>query len=166
MTQEELKEVLHYDPETGVFKWKVRSAYHVHVGDKAGSLNKKVNRTYIRIKGKLYVAARLAFLYTEGYFPAFVDHKDRNRTDDRKENLRAASRAENNRNMTMPSHNTSGYKGVSFNKRRNKFEAYVTFGNKKKYLGAYAVKEDAARVYDKAATELFGEFAALNFKTP
>jgi hypothetical protein len=85
-----------------------------------------------------------------------VDHINNNKMDNRKENLRITDSFGNNRNRSISSRNTSGYKGVSF--KNNAFEAYINFT----YLGRYKTAEEAALVYNKAAKKRFGVFAKLN----
>lgn len=92
-----------------------------------------------------------------------VDHADRNVLNNKKENLRNCSNAENLRNKGLQSNNTSGFKGVYWNKNRNKFQAQIKFNGKNFYLGLYNTLQEGAEVYDRAATELHGDFAKLNF---
>lgn len=96
----------------------------------------------------------------------YADHINGDRGDNRKDNLRIASIQDNNHNMTIPSHNSSGYKGVSFYPPREKYRAYIKMGGKRKHLGYFWNPEDAARAYDEAARRLFGEFACVNFPLP
>jgi hypothetical protein len=91
-----------------------------------------------------------------------VDHKNRNGLDNRRENLRLASRLQNVRNRSIPGNNGSGYKGVSWDKRIEKWYAYITFNYKMKALGRFADIKDAARAYNRAALEYHGEFAYQN----
>jgi len=94
----------------------------------------------------------------------FTDHINGDTLDNRKENLRVVNSNQNNRNSKIPSHNTSGYKGVSEDKRnlKNRWQAYITIDNKKKHLGYFYSKEDAAKRYNEVAREVFGEYARLN----
>ena len=92
-----------------------------------------------------------------------VDHRDRNIFNNTQENLRPCDRSQNGANRTKLSSNTSGYKGVYFNKIRQKWQASIMINKKQITLGRFNNKEMAAKVYDKAAKELFGEFACLNF---
>lgn len=93
-----------------------------------------------------------------------VDHINGNGLDNRKENLRFCTIAENNRNRGLVRTNTTGFQGVHFDKVRGKFVASIRQNNKTKYLGTFDCPFKAARAYDAAAKELHGEFANLNFK--
>jgi hypothetical protein len=92
-----------------------------------------------------------------------VDHRDGNRLDNRKANLRLATVGENGRNRPAPRSSSSGYKGVSWRANGNRWEAYIQHEGKQRSIGRFANVEDAARAYDDKARELFGEFAWLNF---
>lgn len=92
-----------------------------------------------------------------------VDHINGVRHDNRKENLRCCTRAQNCHNRTKYSRSTSGFKGVTWYKRRNKWGAQIRINGKLKYLGLYDNAADAARAYDGAARELHGAFANINF---
>lgn len=92
-----------------------------------------------------------------------TDHINRDKCDNRRGNLRLATRKENQRNIARHRNNTSGYKGVSLYKDKNKWGAFISVKNKTRYLGLYATPEAAARAYDAAARELHGEFAYQNF---
>lgn len=92
-----------------------------------------------------------------------VDHINGNRLDNRKNNLRIASRKENGRNQLVQKRiKSSKYKGVSFYKPTKKWRASIKFNQKSFNLGYFLSEKEAALVYNKKATELFGEFAKLN----
>lgn len=91
------------------------------------------------------------------------DHINRNPCDNRKENLRFCSHAENCRNQKKRQGTSSYFKGVSWFKDRKKWGSYISIDGKRKYLGFYINERDAAHVYDKAAKIYFKEFAHLNF---
>jgi hypothetical protein len=91
-----------------------------------------------------------------------IDHKNHNGLDCRKCNLRIASNAQNQWNQRLRKDNTTGYKGVTYNKKNCYYSARIKINNKLLYLGSYSDKNDAAIAYNKKATELFGEFAFLN----
>lgn len=92
-----------------------------------------------------------------------VDHINLNKLDNRKINLRLCSRQENMFNRSPLITNTTGYKGVCLQKRTGKFQAQIQINKRSKYLGSFSSANDAASAYDKAAKEIFGEFAWLNF---
>lgn len=96
-----------------------------------------------------------------------VDHINGDKLDNRRSNLRDATRTQNNCNRRLSNRNTSGYKGVSCRPdRKNKpFVANIQVNHRPKFLGAFATAEDAARAYDDAARELHGQYAVTNFVT-
>lgn len=98
-------------------------------------------------------------LQTEEY----AEHKNRNTLDNRRCNLRVASSSQNQANRPVTKCSTSGYKGVSWNKEMGKWQAQIGKDRRLRYLGRFSDKIEAAKAYDKAAKELFGEFAWLNF---
>jgi hypothetical protein len=91
-----------------------------------------------------------------------VDHIDGNKLNNTRENLRIATRLDNCRNVNKKRTNTSGYKGVSFDKRRGKWRARIKVNYKEVWLGYFDNKHDAARMYNFWAKDLFGEYARLN----
>lgn len=92
-----------------------------------------------------------------------VDHIDHVRLNNRRKNLRHATRPQNRWNACMRSNNTSGFRGVTWHARRRKWRAEIRVGQQRRSLGLFANAEDAARAYDAAAHELHGEFASVNF---
>ena len=150
ITQEILKERLHYDKDTGVFTWLDNELNHGKVrGKKAGNVN---NMGYevlgITIDNKHYkfLQHRLAWLYEYGEFPNDgLDHINHVKTDNRITNLRIATQKENCRNRSMHSTNSTGHTGVTFDKFTGKFMAHVTVDYKFKNLGRFKNIEDAAK---------------------
>jgi predicted RNA methylase len=92
-----------------------------------------------------------------------VDHIDRDKLNNQQSNLRVCTRSQNVQNSNLRSTNTSGYRGVFFENNTDKWVARITKDYRKRFLGRFDTAVDAARAYDKAACELFGEHAALNF---
>ena len=103
---------------------------------------------------------RLVMNATEDYL---VDHINRNPLDNRKSNLRMCTQAENSRNVGVSQANSTGFKGVYFEKLNNKYRARIKYNGKRISLGCYMNPVDAAIAYDKKAIELFGDFAYTNF---
>ena len=150
LTQELLKELLHYDPETGIFTWRDRSLNHCAsrramrtfnsrwAGTEAGT---KKNDGYLRIRflGQLTYLHRLGVLYMTGTFPALqVDHINGVRDDNRWANLRLVNNSENHRNMKMPTSNKSGVVGVFWGPHVRKWRAQIRVEYKPHRLGDYS----------------------------
>lgn len=91
-----------------------------------------------------------------------VDHINHDTLDNRRENLRIASNAENGRNRRAHRDGTSGFKGVTFHKLRGKWMAAIKHAGKSLYLGLFLTREEAAIAYNEAALKYYGEFALLN----
>lgn len=92
-----------------------------------------------------------------------IDHINGNRLDNRRSNLRVTDRTGNRRNTSVQNNNKAGYKGVGPKKHGQPWRARITVDGKSLYLGAFDTPEEAARAYDAAALEHFGEYAWLNF---
>ena len=150
LTQELLKERLHYDKDTGIFTWLDIKANGSRRGKVAGNTNKVTGYSIIgfTISEKPYQfrAHRLAWLYEYGEFPSTqLDHINHVRTDNRITNLRMVTPLENTRNSSRMSNNTTGYTGVCFEKSRNRYRAYVYLNKKFNHLGYFKNIEDAAK---------------------
>jgi hypothetical protein len=92
-----------------------------------------------------------------------IDHKDRNGLNNQRSNLRRATQSQNQMNAGLRSTNTSGYKGVYFNKNKQAWAASIKYDGQKSHLGYFDTAIKAAQAYDRAAMRLHGEFAVLNF---
>lgn len=161
LTQQSLKEVFYYCPCSGLFKWK-RKRKGVRQGAVAGTIGKDGYRI-IMFNGANYYAHRLAWFYVYGTWPENdLDHSDAVRSNECFFNFRPATRGQNMQNGTLRSNNTSGYKGVAFHYGTMKWRAYIKRNGMQIALGLFFTKEDAALAYNKAAKELFGEFARVN----
>ena len=153
-----VRELLHYDPETGVFRWRQsgsgrRASLIAGAVNRAPSGNLRIN---ITINHKNYKAHQLAWLYVTGKWPPRqVDHKDTNSLDNRWVNLRLATRVQNRRNSGMARNNTSGFVGAIWDKHAGMWIARI----RGKFLGRFKTAEEAGEAYRKAALEQYGEFA-------
>lgn len=156
LTQDLLHEVFEY--HDGALYWKVNKGSRARIGDKVGSLQ---NRGYlsVRLNKKLYLTHRLIYLYHNGVLPEFIDHINGNKLDNHIENLRPATLAQNGFNAKLSNRNTSGVKGVSWNKRYNKWEAYLNKQNKRTCLGSFSSLEEATNAVTKARENHHKEFA-------
>lgn len=138
LTQGRLLELVVYDPDTGVFTRRVRSSSRALAGDVAGSMAKNGYR-YVYVDGVRYSEHRLAVLYMTGEWPLEqVDHRRPGkefRSDNRWEQLRPATPRQNRHNQKLSSRNKSGYKGVWWDSRRQRWTAEIRVGETKRLLG-------------------------------
>ena len=162
LSQEQLKTKLKYSPLTGLFTVPsaIGSQGRKIGGRNAGGINKVSGYVEIWVSGKSYKAHRLAFLYMTGKFPdSGVDHFDLNRSNNKWENLRAATQLQNTWNTPIQKSNTSGFKGVSKRKDTGKWTARIRHNDSYLSLGCFDRIEDAVMVYKTTAVQLRGEFA-------
>lgn len=157
ITQEYLKEILNYDPGTGIFTWKVKThaQSRIQVGGIAGNAS---SNEYVRIciNKKYYQAHRLAWLFVYGVFPqSELDHINRNKTDNRICNLRIVTTSENQKNTGLRKDNKSGSKGVCWHKGIQRWVANMRKNGKVIFLGSFKEKNEATRAYQKASLEMY-----------
>jgi len=171
ITADQARELLDYDPETGVFKWRFRPrstfkserAWKIrnvrYAGSAAGTTDRK-GYIVIKIMGRLYRAHRLAWLYVHGVWPKNdIDHISMVKDDNRIANLREATRSQNNCNTGIRGDSTSGVKGVSWNARKGKWRADIVLHGRQHHIGYFDDIEDAKDARIAAAEKLHGEFA-------
>lgn len=158
LTQDALRRELLYVPEVGQFI-RLKSSKGVKFGDVAGCID-SAGYVQIRIAGRKYAAGRLAFLWMTGAWPKpEVDHINGCRWDNRWANLREATRSQNCTNRRkLSTANTSGTRGVSWNKKTKKWVVQIGPRNGKRRVGQFTNKEDAISAYSQAAKKLFGPF--------
>lgn len=158
LTAKRLREIMDYNPKMGVFRWKEKLARRVYVGAVIGTNGPKNNRI-VSIFSKRYQLHRLAFLWMTGKWPSQqVDHINCDRSDNRWNNLRLASPAQNAWN----SQNIKGRKlpkGVGWDKQAHKYRARIRFNYEQKFLGHFNTAKEASAAYATAAKQLFGEYA-------
>lgn len=156
----DLRSILRYEPETGLLYWLKQTGTRTPEGCVAGHYRKENDYVIVGYEGERYSAHRIAWALYYGEWPQLpIDHINMDRKDNRISNLRLATVSENNINRPKQSNNTTGFKGVTFNKRTGKFAAKITFKKVTKCLGCFKTAEEAARAYQLAAKELHGEFA-------
>jgi len=152
LTQERLKELLDYDPETGVFVWKVRRG-RVKAGGVAG-YKMPVGYIYLQIDGIPYYAHRLAWFYTYGAWPAEeIDHINRVRHDNSISNLRDIAHIKNLWNSHRRG-NSTGFTGVYWSKEKEKYYSQIRAHYVCKHLGYFDTPEAANAAYMAAKSEL------------
>ena len=154
LTVEYLRSILNYDPETGIFTWKISNSSRAKVGAVAGSLDGN-GYLRLRLQSRLYQAHRLAWFYMCGEWPKLnIDHINRNPSDNRLVNLRDVTQKQNLQNAGKRSDNTSGHPGVSWYKQRSKWRARIKHNQKNIHLGYFSTLEEAIAAR-KAAERLY-----------
>lgn len=149
LTQARLKELLDYNPETGVFTWKMNKRRPDLAGTPAGRPNTS-GHVQIMVDGARYMAHRMAWLWAYNEWPVEVDHRNRAKSDNRIGNLRDGTRAENQHNVTKRSDNSSGFAGVSWNTRASAWHADIQANHKRVHLGVFATPQAASAAYQAA----------------
>jgi hypothetical protein len=177
ITHEYLLSILDYNPATGIFVWRKRTPDMFNdcggrytkerscktwnakfAGKKAGYSNNIY--VSIRINNILFSAHRLAWFYVYKKWPEKdLDHVDRNSLNNAIQNLREATKAQNNYNRETNKNNSTKYRGVCFDKERGKYISQIGFNNKSICLGRFDTPEEAYEEYKKAAKKLFGDFS-------
>lgn len=153
ITAERLRELVHYDPETGLMRWKVSRGNRVPAGSIVG--HKNVHGYWAtRIGGKDYRVHRLVWFYVTGAFPKhLIDHIDGDRGNNRFENLRDVTHSANGQNKKRSRNNTTGFLGVIFEPSTGTFRARIS-------IGAFATAEEAHKAY-LAAKRILHPFGML-----
>jgi len=156
LTQDYLKSILHYNPDTGLFVWLQNIGTRAKVGAIAGSKN---NEGYLHIKiNKIrYKSHRLAWLYMTGSFPTKnLDHINNIRDDNKWSNLRECTVSQNNYNYKVKTTNKLGVKGVYLYK--GLYRAQIQINKEKIFLGAFKTLTEAKNAHDEAAIKYQGDF--------
>ena len=175
---EVLRRIIQYDPDTGVLTWLARDA-RMFSGNGNGGASGQAARWNGQYAGKIafpsidqkgyhsgmllrscVLAHRVAWaLHTMEAPPEFLDHINGDRSDNRIENLRPATKAENARNSGKKVNNTSGFKGVCKSSVAGKWRARISVDGKRIRLGNFLTKEDAFQAYEDACRRMHGDFA-------
>lgn len=148
LTFDEASKLLAYDPKTGVLTWKVargRFGNAIKAGSVAGTVGGH-GYFQVRVHGKRYYAHRLAWLMYTGSWPSkHLDHINGQKTDNRIENLRECSDAQNQQNRGKQANNTSGVQGVCWHKQAKKWHARIEVDGKRINLGLFDTVDEAAQ---------------------
>jgi hypothetical protein len=162
LSQEDLKINLIYDKDTGVFTWKKSNNSKIKVGYIAGGYDSYGYKT-IKINNKLFKAHRLAWLYVYGVMPINnIDHINGIKDDNRILNLRECTQQTNNYNSSIRKDNKSGIKGITFDKKSNKWRANIRVDGEQIHLGLFSHVLDAQVLMEHVREKLHGEFARFN----
>jgi hypothetical protein len=163
VTKEEVQEFIAYDPETGIFVWKVARPRGVKAGRRADRDNQAGGYRKVHLNGRYYQASRLAWLLGHGHWPPDqVDHINGDRGDNRLANLRECSQSESMANVRRQKNNTTGFKGVSYVESQNgpnKFKATIKKDNQSIFLGWFKTRKEAFAARMGAAAAVHGRFA-------
>jgi hypothetical protein len=171
LTAEFVRSILDYDPNTGVFRWRVRADraknWNTRNAGKVAGTTHPDGYILIQIeKGAHYGAHVLAWLYMMGEWrPGGVDHLHGLRGDNRFSELRAATSVDNGCNKTMQKNNRTGIIGVWFNMQRGKWEASISRDGRRVWRKFFPTLEDAASARHSALAEIHGEFAVSDHLT-
>lgn len=151
----QVRELLNYDPETGVWVNRTKRRPQSPAGSIAGGVGANGYR-YIALNGRRYLAHRLAWFYVHGVWPvAEIDHRNTKRDDNRLENLREATRSLNCQNQCVPQKKgTSGYLGVTWDRRKGKWQAQIKANSARNWLGYFDAPEAAHEAYVEAKRRL------------
>lgn len=153
INQELIQELLCYNQNTGEFRRRSGS----RAGKIAGS--RRNDYTIVCVAGQYVLAHRLAWLYVHGWMPRQLDHKNGNPSDNRIDNLRPSTQAENKQNARAKKSAKSGLKGICYCRLHKKWRAAIGPRGAVKHLGYFETPELANAAYAEAAQKMYGEFA-------
>jgi hypothetical protein len=163
LTAEYVRSILEYNPGTGVFRWKwrddARKSHNTRYAGTVAGCAKPSGYVVITINKRLYQSHRLAWLYVHGAWPPKdLDHIDGDKPNNRIANLRLATKQENSRNVGLQKNNSTGIKGVFWDKQNQKFRANISNDGKTIYLGLFQTLAEAAAARHAAEIKYFGDF--------
>jgi uncharacterized protein YegP (UPF0339 family) len=156
LSQARLKELLHYDPETGDFRWRTAARHgQITPWSLAGSPHSQ-GYVVLKVAGKSFRAHRLAWMYMTGSEPANdIDHIDGVKSNNQWRNLREATTKQNAENTPLRSDNSTGYRGVTFDAKKGLYRARIRHNGELIGLGRFKTAEQAAEAARAARAQLF-----------
>ena len=161
LTQERVRALYAYDAETGIVTRRISLGGNSVVGSVVGAPDGNKGYLRVRLEGKTVSLTRIIWLYMTGELPALqVDHKDRNKINNRWQNLRLATNAQNKCNSGVRKDSGTGIKGVHLDKRTGRYRAKISVQGKRINLGFFATLEEAAKARADAE-HLHGEFSNM-----
>jgi hypothetical protein len=163
ITYEIAKALFDYSPKDGLLTWKFESG-NIKKGFEVGTLDStpksKTKYRKVSVFNISYKVHRIIWLMQTGDWPeGDVDHIDGDGLNNKWDNLRDVTHSQNLMNAAVRSDSTSGYKGVSYDKARDRWYAYINIDGKRKMLGRHKTMQEAVTARQNAESELFGEFA-------
>jgi hypothetical protein len=165
LTQRRLKTLIHYNTETGIITALIKRGSRCQPGKILNTRSGDGRYIYIGIEGKNYLAHRLAWLYVYGEWPKEIDHANRDGLDNRIQNLRKATRSQNQ--INKPRRNgVAGSKGVVIDRgsktdpRPARYHARIGYKGQKLSCGYFKTLEEASAAYAAKAKQLYGDFAS------
>lgn len=157
MIIDRLRLLLQYDPDSGIFRWRVARGC-APAGSRAGCQKEAGGYRVIRIDGLIYYEHRLAWIYAHGKWPdGEIDHLNNRKSDNRLENLREATSSQNQMNAKSAP-NVTGVRGV-YKTKYGRYAARIKVDRKIVFLGTFLTAGDAESARNQAAAKLHGIFA-------
>lgn len=159
LTADEVRQIVSYEPTAGILRWKIASG-KAKIGAVAG-FSQANGRIKIGIRGNEYMAHRIIWLIMTGEWPEYeIDHEDEDQSNNRWNNLRHATPSQNHRNRGAQKNNTTGFKGVAWDKKRQCFIAGVKHrGVRHNCRGRFETAEEAYEAAKALAAKLHGEWS-------
>ena len=160
LTQDFLNNLFEYREGNLYWKNKLSDRSRFEIGKKAGSVCKN-GYSQVFVNGKIYLLHRIIFMMHYGYMPKYIDHIDRNPSNNKIENLREATRGQNKINTALQKNNKSGYKNVCWHKKQKQWIVQVKVDGKNKYFGGYYDVKVAGFVAEIMRHKYYGKFAKV-----